>query len=48
MDGGGETTVLKAVALAEGLAPFATKDRLHFSAGGRSGRRVGARKFRSR
>jgi polysaccharide biosynthesis/export protein len=26
MDGAGETTVLKALALAEGLAPFATKD----------------------
>ena len=41
MDGGGETTVLKAVALAEGLAPFATKDAYIFRAeagagGGRS------------
>lgn len=41
MDGAGETTVLKAVALAEGLAPFATKDAYifrsgHGSDGGRS------------
>ncbi len=32
MDGAGDTTVLKALALAEGLAPFATKDCLHLSA----------------
>src|SRR5579862_4218182 len=33
MDGSGETTVLKAVALAEGLAPFATKDAYIFRPG---------------
>ena len=33
VDSGGETTVLKAVALAEGLAPFATKDAYIFRAG---------------
>lgn len=33
VDGGGETTVLKAVALAEGLAPFATKDAYIFRPG---------------
>jgi polysaccharide export outer membrane protein len=33
MDGAGETTVLKAVALAEGLAPFATKDAYIFRSG---------------
>ena len=33
VDSGGETTVLKAVALAEGLAPFATKSCVHFSGG---------------
>ena len=34
VDSGGETTVLKAVALAEGLAPFATKAAYIFRAGG--------------
>lgn len=38
MDGGGETTVLKAVALAEGLAPFATKDAYIFRSGAGGGR----------
>ncbi|MEO8049541.1 MAG: polysaccharide biosynthesis/export family protein [Acidobacteriota bacterium] len=38
MDGAGDTTVLKAVALAEGLAPFATKDAYIFRTGGESGR----------
>jgi polysaccharide export outer membrane protein len=33
MDGAGETTVLKALALAEGLAPFATKDAYIFRPG---------------
>ena len=33
MDGAGETTVLKALALAEGLAPFATKEAYIFRAG---------------
>ena len=33
MDGAGDTTVLNAVALAEGLAPFATKDAYIFRAG---------------
>lgn len=33
VDGGGETTVLKAVALAEGLAPFATKEAYIFRPG---------------
>ncbi len=33
VDSGGETTVLKAVALAEGLAPFSTKDAYIFRAG---------------
>jgi polysaccharide export outer membrane protein len=33
MDGAGDTTVLKAVALAEGLAPFATKDAYIFRPG---------------
>src|SRR5665213_381167 len=33
MDGAGDTTVLKAVALAEGLAPFATKNAYIFRAG---------------
>ena len=33
MDGAGDTTVLKAVALAEGLAPFATKDAYIFRSG---------------
>jgi polysaccharide export outer membrane protein len=37
MDGAGDTTVLKAVALAEGLAPFATKDAYIFRAGAESG-----------
>jgi polysaccharide export outer membrane protein len=40
MDGAGETTVLKALALAEGLAPFATKDAYIFRSGpGSDGRR---------
>ncbi len=34
VDSGGETTVLKAVALAEGLAPFSTKGAYIFRAGG--------------
>lgn len=34
MDGAGDTTVLKALALAEGLAPFATKDGYIFRRGG--------------
>jgi len=38
VDSGGETTVLKAVALAEGLAPFATKAAYIFRAGGEGGR----------
>jgi polysaccharide biosynthesis/export protein len=38
VDGGGETTVLKAVALAEGLAPFATKAAYIFRPGGDRGR----------
>jgi polysaccharide export outer membrane protein len=33
MDGAGETTVLKALALAEGLAPFATKEAYIFRPG---------------
>ena len=33
MDGAGDTTVLKALALAEGLAPFATKDAYIFRSG---------------
>jgi polysaccharide export outer membrane protein len=33
MDGAGETTILKALALAEGLAPFATKDAYIFRPG---------------
>ena len=37
VDSGGETTVLKAVALAEGLAPFATKAAYIFRAGGEGG-----------
>jgi protein involved in polysaccharide export with SLBB domain len=36
MDGAGDTTVLKALALAEGLAPFATKDAYIFRPGPRS------------
>jgi polysaccharide export outer membrane protein len=39
MDGAGDTTVLKAVALAEGLAPFATKDAYIFRAGSAIGPR---------
>jgi len=38
VDSGGETTVLKAVALAEGLAPFATKVAYIFRPGDESGR----------
>ena len=38
VDSGGETTVLKAVALAEGLAPFATKAAYIFRAGSEGGR----------
>jgi polysaccharide biosynthesis/export protein len=38
IDNGGETTVLKALALAEGLAPFATKTAYIFRAGGEGGR----------
>lgn len=38
VDNGGETTVLKAVALAEGLAPFATKAAYIFRPGGEIGR----------
>ncbi|MDP9113014.1 MAG: polysaccharide biosynthesis/export family protein [Acidobacteriota bacterium] len=37
VDGGGETTVLKAVALAEGLAPFSTKSAYIFRAGNEGG-----------
>ena len=37
VDSGGETTVLKAVALAEGLAPFSTKVAYIFRAGGEGG-----------
>ncbi len=37
MDGAGDTTVLKAVALAEGLAPFATKDAYIFRASAEGG-----------
>jgi polysaccharide export outer membrane protein len=37
LDSGGETTVLKAVALAEGLAPFATNAAYIFRAGGEAG-----------
>ena len=36
MDGAGDTTVLKALALAEGLAPFATKDAYIFRPSPRS------------
>ena len=38
IDNGGETTVLKALALAEGLAPFATKTAYIFRAAGEGGR----------
>ena len=38
VDSGGETTVLKAVALAEGLAPFSTKSAYIFRAGVEGGR----------
>jgi protein involved in polysaccharide export with SLBB domain len=38
IDNGGETTVLKALALAEGLAPFATKTAYIFRAGDEGGR----------
>jgi polysaccharide export outer membrane protein len=37
VDSGGETTVLKAVALAEGLAPFSTKSAYIFRAGAEGG-----------
>lgn len=43
MDGAGETTVLKALALAEGLAPFATKDAYIFRPGPGAGAASGAR-----
>jgi polysaccharide export outer membrane protein len=43
MDGAGETTVLKALALAEGLAPFATKDAYIFRAGPGVGSGAGGR-----
>ena len=49
MDGAGDTTVLKAVALAEGLAPFATKDAYIFRPGAAAvagaGTAVGEPKF---
>jgi polysaccharide biosynthesis/export protein len=41
IDGGGETTVLKAVALAEGLAPFATKAAYIFRPGAGGGAGAG-------
>lgn len=41
MDGAGDTTVLKALALAEGLAPFATKEAYIFRPGPRGGTSVG-------
>jgi len=39
VDNGGETTVLKAVALAEGLAPYSTKNAYIFRAGTDGGHR---------
>jgi polysaccharide export outer membrane protein len=38
VDSGGETTVLKVVALAEGLAPFSTRNAYIFRAGVEGGR----------